>query len=312
MDSRIESSGYSMANSSHDVCCSTVPPSGVAKQKRLGDDRSMNWKLLDGGQIEEDDVDEEALPVGNHLVVDFQGVDKAFLMSEELLLEAMVDLASTLDAFEMSHYFCHDSSLNATMTCGGASRRNDHIWIHTRPEDGVLFMDMFVAGMGNEVLSIVPTVERILGRPEGNDGTAISKPSMRWLNKARGFHDMLDESDAIALTDLQWYPVGMLVDYKKEVRQFRKNLQPVLSQGSITYLHLTVVCTSLMTFLGCLSEKQFPAYQCLGRDCAVTWVRRGIRTVVDGRRWLPVHPPGMVFTRSNGLPRWLASIPEGW
>lgn len=234
MDSRGEFSTPSSIVQSinrSEVCIAAE--SSASWKQYFDDDHVMSWNFPNQGlqaegegksdNIDEGNDDAGTMATGEHLILDFQGVNRSFLSSEELLLAAMVEFADVLPEFDIGHYECNEFSRTGSIVCGGISLGGDYIWIHSRPKDTVLFIDIYTAVMKTELLSFVPTVERIFGRADDRNGMLRPKPLMRWLHKVRGlFSDALDETDTLSAVDLQWYPIGMFVDYKREVSDLGK------------------------------------------------------------------------------------------
>jgi S-adenosylmethionine/arginine decarboxylase-like enzyme len=230
---------------STEVCYDGSVGSTASWKQHVSHDHTTTWNRSsrgleaqgkeNNGRIGENNDDEDASAMGEHLVLDFYGVDQSFLSSKESLLEAMVDFTDVVHDFDIGRSICHEFSRTGTLVCGGISYCGDHIWIHSRPKDTVLMIDIYTVGKENKLVSLVPTVDRIFGRPIYRDGMMSSNPSMRWFHKFRGFQEALDEALTLSMADLQWSPVGMIVDYKKEVRHHRKgNFTPPLLLGSIS------------------------------------------------------------------------------
>lgn len=135
-------------------------------------------------------------PSGQHLMVDMEGVDSAFLDSEELLSRAMVETVAE-SGLTMLSYHCHTLK-PAGVSCVGVLLES-HISFHTWPEDGVITLDLFSCG-ANPLLPVVSTIQRLFGI--GNPETIRS----HWSHELRGFRpddekrkNYLDDSSDLTL-----------------------------------------------------------------------------------------------------------------
>lgn len=117
-------------------------------------------------------------PSGQHLLVDIEGVESAFLDSEERLSDAMVQTVQEA-GLTMLSYHCHKLD-PAGISCVGVLLES-HISFHTWPEEGVITLDLFTCG-ANPLLPVVPVIERLFG--VGTDAKA------KWSHELRGFRSM--------------------------------------------------------------------------------------------------------------------------
>lgn len=155
--------------------------------------------------------DEVHMPQGQHLLVDIENVDAAFLDSEERLANAMLDLVNECGLTLLS-YHCHGLDPSG-VSCAGVLLES-HVSFHTWPSQGVITLDLFTCG-DESLLPIVPLVERLFSiqRPGATD-----KPQMVWAHKYRGFNDNEDE-EKTDLTDFFNFPIGRMTDFKQQVRR---------------------------------------------------------------------------------------------
>lgn len=151
--------------------------------------------------------EEEHLPAGQHLLIDIEHVDAAFLNSEERLATAMLDLVNECGLTLLS-YHCH-SLLPSGVSCAGVLLES-HVSFHTWPTEGVITLDLFTCGP-NSLLPIVPLAEELFAIPslESTD----NDPKVVWAHKYRGFGREFDHE----ITDMFKFPVGIMNDYKQEV-----------------------------------------------------------------------------------------------
>jgi S-adenosylmethionine decarboxylase proenzyme len=163
----------------------------------------------------EDQDEEEHLPAGQHLLMDIEHVEAAFLDSEERLAGAMLELVN-LCGLTLLSYHCHGLKPEG-VTCAGVLLES-HVSFHTWPERGVITLDLFTCGP-NSLLPIVPIAEKLFSIPEtlsSYPDEIIHQPKMIWTHKLRGFRP--DDAEGTAeLTDLIHFPIGARIDYKKEV-----------------------------------------------------------------------------------------------
>eukprot|EP00538_Stauroneis_constricta_P000422 CAMPEP_0119568268 /NCGR_PEP_ID=MMETSP1352-20130426/38409_1 /TAXON_ID=265584 /ORGANISM="Stauroneis constricta, Strain CCMP1120" /LENGTH=947 /DNA_ID=CAMNT_0007617637 /DNA_START=95 /DNA_END=2938 /DNA_ORIENTATION=+ len=168
------------------------------------------------------DADEAHLPAGQHLLMDIENVDSAFLNSEERLAVAMLDLVNQCGLTLLS-YHCHKLTPTG-VTCAGVLLES-HVSFHTWPERGVITLDLFTCGP-NSLLPVVPVAEALFSIPRqpSHAGEEVEPPHVVWAHKLRGFRDDDDDEDghddglnAQQLSDVMNYPIGQRLDYKNEI-----------------------------------------------------------------------------------------------
>jgi S-adenosylmethionine decarboxylase proenzyme len=158
-------------------------------------------------------VDEEDhFPAGQHLLLDYENVQSAFLDSEERLVTAMLTLVN-LCGLTLLSYHCHSLEPSG-VSCAGVLLES-HVSFHTWPGDGVITLDLYTCGP-DSLLPILPVAEKLFKIKETPSyaGEKLPDPEMVWLYKLRGFRENDDVAD---ITDLMHYPIGSRLDYKKEV-----------------------------------------------------------------------------------------------
>jgi S-adenosylmethionine/arginine decarboxylase-like enzyme len=161
--------------------------------------------------------DDDVEPVGTHLLMDVRGIDCRLLQSKDRLKEAVFDLVDKHGGFDLRYVYSHDMPQGIVLL-GGVSSENHHIWLHAWPAKGVATLDVFGAGSSSDFLALVPEAERMFGvYLDTSQGLKQPNMTVHWAQKYRGFPGSLEESDLNALADLQWFPVGKMTDYKKEV-----------------------------------------------------------------------------------------------
>ena len=163
---------------------------------------------------DQDEDEEEHLPAGQHLLMDIEHVEAAFLDSEERLAGAMLELVN-LCGLTLLSYHCHSLKPEG-VTCAGVLLES-HVSFHTWPERGVITLDLFTCGP-NSLLPIVPIAEKLFSIPEtpSYPDEIVHQPQTIWAHKLRGFRPD-DAEDKAELSDLMTFPIGMRIDYKKEV-----------------------------------------------------------------------------------------------
>ena len=151
-------------------------------------------------------IAEEHRPSGQHLLVDIEGVEEAFLNSEERLSKAMVDTVQEA-GLTMLSYHCH-SLIPSGVSCVGVLLES-HISFHTWPSEGVITLDLFTCG-SKPLLPAVKTLERLFGIGES--------PRTQWSHELRGFRNeeekkghYLDDS-----SDLSLWVLSPLEMYSKD------------------------------------------------------------------------------------------------
>ena len=120
----------------------------------------------------------EHSPSGQHLLVDIEGIEAAFLDSEERISAAMVQTVQEA-GLTMLSYHCH-KLMPAGISCVGVLMES-HISFHTWPEEGVITLDLFTCGP-NPLLPVVPVIERLFGIGDNTN--------TKWAHELRGFRSM--------------------------------------------------------------------------------------------------------------------------
>ena len=159
------------------------------------------------------DEEETSQPAAEQLMVDIKNVDTAFLNSEHLLAQAMIDVVRAAKLTLLS-YHCHGMEPTG-VSCAGILTQN-YIAFHTWPLEGVITLDL-VASSGKSILPVLPVIEKCFGVPRGKD---VPQPAMRWAHKLRGFrHYPTKISNLFQVTDLGRSLVSILgTEFKEEVR----------------------------------------------------------------------------------------------
>jgi S-adenosylmethionine decarboxylase proenzyme len=160
--------------------------------------------------ITEESLQEEHLPVGQHLLVDIENIDSAFLNSEERLATAMLELVDGCGLTLLS-YHCHKLQPSG-VSCAGVLLES-HVSFHTWPSKGVITIDLFTCGP-NSLLPFVQVVERLFAIPSTEPSKKKENPKTVWAHKYRGFGVDTDRAEA---TDMFNFPVGQMSDFKVEV-----------------------------------------------------------------------------------------------
>ncbi len=151
--------------------------------------------------------EEEHLPAGQHLLIDIEHVDSAFLNSEERLATAMLDLVNECGLTLLS-YHCH-GLVPSGVSCAGVLLES-HVSFHTWPSEGVITLDLFTCGP-NSLLPIVPLAEKLFA--VSSVETTDVEPRVIWAHKYRGFGREFE----MEITDMFHFPVGEMNDFKQEV-----------------------------------------------------------------------------------------------
>lgn len=156
--------------------------------------------------VTSEEDEEEHLPAGQHLLIDIEHVDSAFLNSEERLATAMLDLVNVCGLTLLS-YHCHGLQPSG-VSCAGVLLES-HVSFHTWPAEGVITLDLFTCGP-NSLLPIVPLAERLFAVQSVEK---IEEPKVIWAHKYRGFGREFDHE----ITDMFHFPVGNMNDFKQQV-----------------------------------------------------------------------------------------------
>lgn len=160
---------------------------------------------------------ESHLPQGQHLLMDFENVNEAFLNSEERLAHAMLELVGDCGLTLLS-YHCHKMNPMG-VSCAGVLLES-HVSFHTWPREGVITLDLFTCGP-KSLLPIVPLAERLFAIPrdsakEGND--EVANPNLVWAYKNRGFADDAADEDVAESQDMGYFPVRCSCDDTSTIR----------------------------------------------------------------------------------------------
>lgn len=195
-----------------------APPSDALTDTSASDDDDDERQFK---VVEDDDGygKEEHLPAGQHLLMDIEDVDSGFLNSEQRLATAMLDLVDKCGLTLLS-YHCHKLKPNG-VSCAGVLLES-HVSFHTWPLQGVITLDLYTCGP-NSLLPLVPLVEKLFAVPQENKET---KPKAVWAHKIRGFPDEIEEEIA-QISDMQWFPVGRMIDFKTEVSRI-EGIEPAV------------------------------------------------------------------------------------
>lgn len=134
---------------------------------------------------DDEEEEEEHMPAGQHLLVDIENMDGAFLNSKERLARAMMDLVD-LSGLTLLSYHCHELE-PAGVSCAGVLLES-HVSFHTWPAQGVITLDLFTCGPAS-LVPYIPVVERLFSIPRtpSYEGEIIEPPHMLWSYKRRGF-----------------------------------------------------------------------------------------------------------------------------
>lgn len=162
--------------------------------------------------VNETDDGEIHMPKGQHLLVDIEHVEEAFLDSEERLAAAMLELVDECGLTLLS-YHCHRMTPMG-VSCAGVLLES-HVSFHTWPIEGVITLDLFTCG-DDSLLPIVPLAKELFSIPR-DDGS--KEPRAIWAHKFRGFDDGDGTTKEVSeSTDLYDFPLGQMLDYKEKVR----------------------------------------------------------------------------------------------
>jgi S-adenosylmethionine decarboxylase proenzyme len=154
----------------------------------------------------EDTEGESHLPAGQHLLMDIENVNEAFLNSEKRLAHAMLNLVDVCGLTLLS-YHCH-TLIPMGVSCAGVLLES-HVSFHTWPKQGVITLDLYTCGP-ESLLPIVTLAEKLFAIPRdptSNEGSEVDQPNMVWSHKLRGFHDDESGPDDAFLNDMNRFPV---------------------------------------------------------------------------------------------------------
>jgi len=164
-----------------------------------------------------DDEEEEEIhePAGQHLLVDIEHLDYAFLNSKERLARAMMDLVD-MSGLTMLSYHCHELE-PAGVSCAGVLLES-HVSFHTWPAEGVITLDLFTCGPAS-LVPYVPVVEKLFSIPRtpSFEGEVVEPPHMLWSYKRRGFRN--EEGYDASAGDIYNFLLGVMeFENKTQVR----------------------------------------------------------------------------------------------
>jgi S-adenosylmethionine/arginine decarboxylase-like enzyme len=133
----------------NDGSCLTSRPAALEDTTNAADGRiRREYTALESFTDQHDDSNDQTTdavyyePAGQHLLVDFEEVDRSFLQSEARLAHAMIDLIQT-SSMTMLSYYCHSASGNGdSVSCVGVLLES-HVSVHTWPRLGRLVLDLF-------------------------------------------------------------------------------------------------------------------------------------------------------------------------
>jgi S-adenosylmethionine decarboxylase proenzyme len=185
------------ATPSVDVC---VTKNGEECVIPVGAGALQNQSEIGGGE----EVHE---PAGQHLLVDMQNIEAAFLNSETRIAQAMVDIV-TVSGLTMLSYHCH-ALQPMGISCVGVLLES-HISVHTWPVEGIILLDLFTCGP-SPLLPLLPLIQSTFGIrkaiPE-SDILETNRPNMNWSHKRRGFRN--ENNLGVQGFDIDRYAVGWL------------------------------------------------------------------------------------------------------
>lgn len=176
---------------------------------------TVNETALDG----EEEIHE---PAGQHLLIDIEHVDGAFLNSEHHLAQAMIDLVDQ-SGLTMLSYHCHKLAPSG-ISCAGVLLES-HVSFHTWPVQGVITLDLFTCGP-NSLLNLLEDVKTLFAIPNTSGSNTPEEPNMVWAFKRRGFET--DEGYTPGISDLGTTLLGVLeFPQKKQISFFQTPYQSV-------------------------------------------------------------------------------------
>ena len=131
-------------------------------------------------------------PAGQHMLMDIQNVDPAFLLDMKRLSQSLVE-TTTQSGLTLLSYHCHDLHAPMGVSCIGVLLES-HVSLHTWPQAGILSLDLFTCGPGS-LLPLVPLLETLFAIPAKS--AMAARPISRWLYKKRGYRDyqFVDEDE---------------------------------------------------------------------------------------------------------------------
>jgi S-adenosylmethionine decarboxylase proenzyme len=138
--------------------------------------------------VDQEEAEEgEHEPAGQHLLVDIENIDGAFLNSKERLARAMMELVD-MSGLTMLSYHCHELE-PAGVSCAGVLLES-HVSFHTWPAQGVITLDLFTCGPAS-LVPYIPVVEKLfgIGKVPAVEGEIVEPPHTLWSYKRRGFRN---------------------------------------------------------------------------------------------------------------------------
>mmetsp|Transcript_6857 Transcript_6857/g.15539 ORF Transcript_6857/g.15539 Transcript_6857/m.15539 type:complete len:653 (+) Transcript_6857:110-2068(+) len=169
----------------------------------------INGKLSfdENGDADYEKDEEEHLPAGQHLLVDIDGLEAAFLNSEARLATAMISMVDS-SGLTLLSYHCHGMYPEG-VSCAGVLLES-HVSFHTWPTEGVITLDLFTCG-ATSLLDSMPLIEDLFVIPRNPE----EKSNVMWAYKRRGFNE---QTGKIGERDTFAYPLGVHgMEYKKEL-----------------------------------------------------------------------------------------------
>jgi hypothetical protein len=125
----------------------------------------------------------------------------------------MLRLVEQLGVFDLRNIYSRRTR-HGNLIAGGISDAHDHVWLWAWPKEEVVFLDLFSSADSNDFMRFVPEIERFF---KGQKNESPEK-AVHWSYKSRGFEGTQSESDKNAVSDLFWFPLGVMLDQKVEVR----------------------------------------------------------------------------------------------
>ena len=227
--------------SNHDGVCEQEP--GMAPEAASSNCRDSEVVCDNNNDVAAADQ-EEHLPAGQHLLMDIQNVNAGFLDSEERLANAMLELVDQCGLTLLS-YHCHKLKPSG-VSCAGVLLES-HVSFHTWPRAGVITLDLFTCGP-NSLLPVVPLAEQLFAVPSSQSTTL--PPKVIWAHKIRGFAEG-DGMDISETTDMQWFPIGMMTEYKEEASNWKQYV-------ILLYFFCSGLTFVVLLSLDCFCENKIP------------------------------------------------------
>ena len=190
-----------------DTLLSSNPNSSSNNKPQVEQQDEDNLILSSYNHTDDEEDDEIHEPAGQHLLIDIEHVDGAFLNSEYHLAQAMIDLVDK-SGLTMLSYHCH-KLLPAGVSCAGVLLES-HVSFHTWPVQGVITLDLFTCGP-NSLLNLLDDVKTLFAIAKDNtkdDEEQPPQPNVVWAFKKRGFPT--DEGYAPGVSDLGSTLLGVL------------------------------------------------------------------------------------------------------